>query len=340
MENKILIVSNVPFWGGGENFIAETLSQLSAYYDVHYLVADERLYSFLPGDKRFKFPSSNILGQYKYLRTIIDRNKPNLILFNGGSLFYFMPFVSRKRVLYRHSTDLSSPSKWRWLYRIIMNIAYHYADFTIHVSEYSRSEQLLNKKKSVCIHNGIKVGESIQRKRNNGPLKVVYCSRLEESKGIRQIIEAFKYIDRNQAELHVLGTGSLEEWVKANASDSVNVWGFRKDVDEFYKISDAMILMSEYENCPISVLEAMSFSLPIITSGAGGIAEQVRNDYNGLIVSRTPESIRDAVLLLANNRDLCLKMGQNAFRECQEHFDIKDKVEEIHQVIDKVLRKS
>ncbi len=336
--DKILIVSNVSFWGGGENFVAETLSQLSVYYDVRYVVANEQLYSLLPQDNRYRFSGKGLFGQFRELKLVIKKECPDLILFNGGSLFYFLPFIRGKKLLYRHSTDRYSPPKWRWLYKIIMNTIYFFADMTIHVSEYSRREQRLNKKKSICIHNGIKIGEPIVKEKVCQPLKVVYCSRLEESKGIRQIIEAFKQINNEKAELHVLGTGSLESWVRENASTSVKCWGFRKDVDSFYRESDAMILMSEYENCPISVLEAMSYSLPIITSGAGGIAEQVKDGYNGVITERTPEAIRKAVLQLANDPTKCLEMGKKAFAVCKSDFDISKKVEEIHYILDKILK--
>lgn len=338
MKQKILIVSNVPFWGGGENFIAETLSRLSAFFDLRYIVLNEQLYNVLPITERFKFRKQRLWGQFRELLEIKKRENPDLILFNGGSIFYFMPFISCKKVLYRHSTDKYAPFLLRWFYKIIMNTVYYFADMTIHVSEYSRREQRLNKGKSICIHNGIKIGPPIVKEKISLPLKIVYCSRLEESKGIRQIIDAFKQIDKNKVELHVLGTGSLDSWVKENASESVKYWGFRKDVDSFYKDSDAMILMSEYENCPISVLEAMSYSLPIITSGAGGIAEQVKDGYNGLVIERSSVAIRKAVFQLVGNPFMCLSMGKNAFTVCKSDFDISKKVEEIHDILDKVLK--
>lgn len=334
---KILIVSNVPFWGGGENFIAETLSRLSVYFDLRYIVLNEQLYNILPKEERFRFRNKRLWGQYRELIEIKKREKPDLILFNGGSIFYFLPFICCRKVLYRHSTDKYAPSLWRWLYKIVMNIAYYFADMTIHVSEYSRSEQLLNKDKSICIHNGIELTKPIKRSDVHSPLKILYCSRLEESKGIRLVIEAFKQIDKNMAELHVIGTGSLERWVKENASECVKIWGFRNDVETFYRSSDAMILMSEYENCPISVLEAMSYSLPIITSGAGGIAEQVKDGYNGLITERTPEAIKKAVLQLVDNPTKCIEMGENAYVICRESFDICKKVKDIYHTIEKVL---
>lgn len=338
MKKKLLIVSNVPFWGGGEGFIADTISRLSAYYDIHYLVRCQRLYDVLPETSKTFFENESLFGQYRELKCTIHEIKPDVILFNGGSIFYFLPFISGKKILYRHSTNRVAPQHMRWVYAVVMNVVYYFANLTIHVSRYSQREQYLNKRNSVCIHNGITIKDLIEYKKVHSPLRILYCSRLEKSKGIKPIIEAFKSIDKTVAELWVLGTGSLDSWVKKNASENVRIEGFQADVKSYYKQSDAFILMSEYENCPISVLEAMSYSLPIITSGAGGIAEQVKDGYNGMIVNRDAESIKQAVLYLAASHEICKEMGENGYSYCKEYFSLKSKVEEIHQVIDSVIK--
>lgn len=339
MKKKLLVVSNVAFWGGGEGFIADTITKLSLYYDIHYLVQCPILYEVLPEKGKTLFESKSLLGQYHELNCVIHEIKPELILFNGGSIFYFLPIIGGRKVLYRHSTNMYSPRHLRWLYSIIMNIVYYFADLTIHVSHYSQNEQYLNKRKSICIHNGICIKNQMSFKILHSPLRILYCSRLEESKGIKPIVEAFKSIDKTVAELLVLGTGSLDSWVKNNATENVKIEGFQTDVESYYQQSDAFILMSEYENCPISVLEAMSFSLPIITSGSGGIAEQVIDGYNGIIVPRDVESIKQAVLFLAENREICKKMGENGYSKCIESFNLKSKVEEIHVAIESVINK-
>ena len=338
MRKKLLLVSNVPFWGGGEGFVADTITKLSAYYDMCYLVKCQRLFNELQGDNKTLFESESLLGQYRELKCVIQAIKPEVILFNGGSLFYFLPFIKGKKILYRHSTNKCSPRHMRWLYAIVMNIVYYFADYTIHVSRYSQNEQYLNKRNSACIHNGVTIKNQIGHKKMHSPLRILYCSRLEGSKGIKPIIEAFKSIDRTVAELWVLGTGSLDSWVKKNASENVRIEGFQIDVESYYKQSDAFILMSEYENCPISVLEAMGQSLPIVTSGAGGIAELVIDGFNGMIVCRDAESIKQAVLYLAANSEICKEMGANGYSYCKKHFGIESKVEEIRQVIDDVIK--
>ena len=157
MKKKLLLVSNVPFWGGGEGFVADTITKLSVYYDIHYLVRCQRLYDVLPGGCKTILVSEGLIGQYRELKCIIREIKPDVVLFNGGSIFYFLPFIRGKKVLYRHSTNRYSPRYLRWLYAIIMNIVYFFADLTIHVSRYSQSEQYFNKQNSICIHNGINI---------------------------------------------------------------------------------------------------------------------------------------------------------------------------------------
>ncbi len=49
--------------------------------------------------------------------------------------------------------------------------------------------------------------------------------------------------------------------------------------------ADVFILPSFNEGLPISILEAMSYGMPIISTPVGGISEVVKNNLNGTIIS-------------------------------------------------------
>lgn len=336
MNKRILIISNVPFYGGGEKFILSTLSYLEKYYDVSYLVADEELKHSLPSERTFTFSSSNLFKQFQQLRKIAKELSPDLLLFNGGSIFYFLPLLkSYKKILYRHSTNKSASMSG--IYAVLMNVIYAFADLTIHVSNYSLSEQICFKKKAICIYNGIQLDEFQCVRKSSSNLKVLYCGRLESSKGIDIIISAFKEIPEEIATLYIVGSGSLEHHVKSSICDNIKYFGFRTNVDPFYNEADAFILMSDYENCPISILEAMNKSLPIITTGAGGISEMVNDHYNGLLIPKDKEAIKKAVLELKEQANECIRMGKNSRINCESNFNIEHKRVDIHNAIERIL---
>jgi glycosyltransferase involved in cell wall biosynthesis len=58
----------------------------------------------------------------------------------------------------------------------------------------------------------------------------------------------------------------------------------RRDVLELFRAADASILSSSWENFPHTVVEALSVGTPVLAMKAGGVAEVVRHEENGLLV--------------------------------------------------------
>lgn len=334
---NILIISSTPFFGGAEQFIINTLTKLEIVHNVNYIVRCKELADKLPHNKTAIFKSSSIFKQIKEIKQSAKIIKADILLFNGSNIAYSLPvFKKHKTIYYRHTTNLYVPKPRRWLFEIIMNCLYRNANLTIHVSKYSLSEQ--KKGKGIYIHNGIvPVSEKIESNGRIEPLKVLFCSRLEKAKGIHEIITAFKQIKPATAHLTIIGTGNEKNWVEQNVCGNIKYLGFQKEVSKFYQEADVMILMSEFENFPISVIEAMSYGLPIITTGAGGISEMVKDYYNGLIITSDTSEIINAVNLLNSDRKLLKNMGENSRDFCIQHLNLNDKVEEIHQAIESVL---
>lgn len=337
MKLKILIISSTPFFGGAEQFVVNTLSRLKRYYSVYYLVANDDLRCQLPKENTYQFNSASIFLKISEITEVAKKINPDLLLFNGSNIAYTLPFFrGYKKIYYRHTTNLYVPKLRRWLFEIIMNWLYRNANLTIHVSKYSLSEQ--KKGNGTYIHNGIMpVTDKYESNGRIEPLKVLFCSRLEKAKGIHEIITAFKQIKPATAHLTIIGTGNEKNWVEKNVCGNIKYLGFQKEVSKFYQEADVMILMSEFENFPISVIEAMSYGLPIITTGAGGISEMVKDYYNGLIITSDTSEIINAVNLLNSDRKLLKKMGENSRDFCIRHLNLNDKVEEIHQAIESVL---
>ena len=68
----------------------------------------------------------------------------------------------------------------------------------------------------------------------------------------------------------------------------------------------------------------MKYSLPIITTPAGGITEAIKNMENGLIVDKNSIlSFYNATKLLIENKDLAIELGRNAKQTFKEKFTIE-----------------
>ncbi len=121
-------------------------------------------------------------------------------------------------------------------------------------------------KKTFCAPNGIDAVQFFPSERKHNSIRLLFVGRLEKSKGIDKIVNAFKHHDLN-VELTVAGSGELESLFSAPIKN-VN---YIKNPDngrlaEIYRNSDAFIFPSTLENFGNVVLEALSSGLYVIAS--------------------------------------------------------------------------
>ena len=73
----------------------------------------------------------------------------------------------------------------------------------------------------------------------------------------------------------------------------------------------------------MTILEAMSYGMPIITTNVGGISELVTPNVEGIFTNGSEESIVEAINIIKNNYKL---MSKNAIQKSfnYDHFKINE----------------
>ena len=123
---------------------------------------------------------------------------------------------------------------------------------------------------------------------------------------INQVIEEFKQNRDYQGRVKFLGNVTDEE--------------AKYDI---FKSSDIFILPSYSEGCPMSVLEAMAFNLPVIVTPVGALLEIIKNNINGLFIQPGSSlELRERVMDLAADCNLRKKMGENNRILAESDFSI------------------
>ena len=166
----------------------------------------------------------------------------------------------------------------------------------------------------------------------NDEKKILFLGRLGARKGIYDLIKASKYIDfkKNNAILYLYGDGEIKEAKKEihklNLSNSVKVMGWIEGIEKtnLMKGSYIYVLPSYYEGLPMSILEAMSFGMPIVSTTIGGIPYAVRNGVDGFLVEPGNwEKISEKINLLLEDEKLWHKMSLAAQEQIKYKFSIK-----------------
>ncbi|MBB1313190.1 MULTISPECIES: glycosyltransferase family 4 protein [Aliivibrio] len=142
----------------------------------------------------------------------------------------------------------------------------------------------------------------------------LYLGRLSTEKGVPTLAKAHQLMKENTA-LKIVGDGPVFNELK-ETYPSAELLGF-KSGDELLtliKQAKAVIVPSEcYENCSMSVLEAMSYSKPVIASRIGGLPEQIRDGVDGyLFEAGNAQALADKLDVLAASLSASAEMGKNA----------------------------
>ncbi len=125
----------------------------------------------------------------------------------------------------------------------------------------------------------------------DGYLRIVSCSSLKKLKRVDLIAEALKHIDFPVIWTHI-GDGpekakimEIKNLLPKNISTNFIGHLSNTDVYNYYKVNpvDLFINVSEYEGVPVSIMEALSFSIPVFGSEVGGIPELIDNNVGKLL---------------------------------------------------------
>ena len=80
-------------------------------------------------------------------------------------------------------------------------------------------------------------------------------------------------------------------------ADATRFLGVREDVPALLAEAACVVLASDYEGCPLSVIEAMAAGVPVVATSVGGVAEIVEDGVTG--IATTPGRVDELAAGLA-----------------------------------------
>ena len=138
------------------------------------------------------------------------------------------------------------------------------------------------------------------------------------------ILRAFERVQKKipEATLTVLGDGDrrndLESFVKERNIHNVEFLGQvpNEDIGNYLKNNDIMLSSPREDNMPVSLLEAFSAGLLVISSNVGGVPYMVENGKTGLLFeSDNDEEMSEKMLWALSHQEECLRMIRSAKEE-------------------------
>ena len=172
------------------------------------------------------------------------------------------------------------------------------------------------------LYNGIDTNAIAKSETDDG--YVLFLGRLVPEKGIETLLKAHERSSLNWR-LVVARTGPLESVLKTQYNQSIFVGYLAGNaLKEMINMAAVVVVPSEiYENCPMSVLEAMAYGKPVVGSRLGGTAELVADGETGLLFDAGNVSELTAALdKLMSSADLRRQMGMAARQRVEAEFSL------------------
>ena len=170
--------------------------------------------------------------------------------------------------------------------------------------------------------------------------------RLSSVKGQEYLIRALKKVISKKPDVQGLVVGSGEEEVTLkNLARSLGIEGAVRfvpscpDTHRFLSIMDVFVFPSVKEGLGIALLEALASGRACVASRIGGIADIIKDGYNGILVDvGDSASIADAVVRLLDDELLRKNMGERGRAIVMERFTLDLMAKNIIQLYEKVVR--
>jgi glycosyltransferase involved in cell wall biosynthesis len=276
--------------------------------------------------------------------------RPDIVhVHNPTSLHYAVlsKMVSRAAIVVTIHGDqdtharLGSPFEWRLTSAAV--IVSHAAGKTLQLPSHAGP--------LIVVHNGIATAAANEKHRADVRTELsagdacvgIMVARIDGRKGHGTLLKSLRALDDLGSTLKfwIVGDGSARAAAESQAAqlglghDRVRFLGRRSDVDRLLEGADFFVLPSDIEGLPLSILEAMAHSLPIVASNVGGVPEIIQDGINGLLVPAGDDvALASAIRRVTVDSVLRRRLGDAARERADTTFSLSTMVQKYDEVYD------
>ena len=179
-------------------------------------------------------------------------------------------------------------------------------------------------------------------------VNILFLGEIGERKGVYDLLRALQGVLRQctNVRLQIGGKGEMER-----AQDLIRELGIEHAVEfrgwvvgdekqALFRGAAIYVLPSYNEGLPMSILEAMSWKLPIVSTTVGGIPELVREGEEGFLISPGDiPALTTALVNLVSDASLRQSMGRKALKRIEQGFSSKYVSRSIDELYSAILGK-
>ncbi len=178
---------------------------------------------------------------------------------------------------------------------------------------------------------------------SEGDFILIYTAEFIKRKNHALLFEILPEIKKEIQNLKVLlcGKGELLNYYKEYAAtkkmDYISFIGYTKDVAEYCRISDILVMPSFQEGLPMGMIEGIATGLPVVASNIRGHCDVINDGENGFLCDvKNPQVFKDKILELYNNLELRMEIGKKNI-ERAEKYSIENALQKMTEIYKTVM---
>ena len=176
---------------------------------------------------------------------------------------------------------------------------------------------------------------------NNERLQCAFIGRVTQIKRPDRFLDVVSEIKKRKISLDffIAGDGELLEACRERiiAEDlPVKVLGWQSNIEKVLSAADIVVLTSDNEGTPLSLIQAGMAGLPVVSTNVGSVPEVVLDNATGLITSLDVQEIADALEKLVTDKALRERLGHAAQEFTLANFGVQRLVHD-HEELYKTL---
>jgi glycosyltransferase involved in cell wall biosynthesis len=188
--------------------------------------------------------------------------------------------------------------------------------------------QGIHEQKLLHVPYGVHVKEFISEVKRDNVFRVIFAGSLSIRKGVHYLLQAFAELSLPKSELLLIG--GLTEEIKPFLEKYQGKFQWlgqvpQKELYRYYSMGSVFVIMSLEEGLAMVQPQAMCAGLPIICTTNTGGEDLVRDGIDGFIIPiRDTEALKEKILYLYKNPDICRAMGESACQKIKQGYSWDD----------------
>lgn len=250
-------------------------------------------------------------------------------------LVVFLRILRIQHVFHLHNKGINRNKK-NIIYRILYRFVFKKSEVILLSSIlYSDIEAFVPKSRVRICPNGTNdlfINFKRQTIDEDKKVSILFLSNLIASKGVFVLLEACSILQQRGIDFECNFVGAEGDISKfqfdeivgnMQLSDKVHYLGKKIDEEKFeFMINADIFAFPTYSECfPLVLLEAMSSSLPVVSTLEGGIPDEVEDGRTGFLVpTKNAEAFADKLEVLIKNPELRIEMGKAGRHKYENEF--------------------